>query len=610
MRWRILTSAVVVISVALSAQEPPRVVTGEPPLAGTLTNAGKLQVHLVLTQGRWFPEADDGPSTVIQTITEEGKPPHDPAPTLRVREGTAIEVTIRNALDKKARIFGLYERPKKFAEEHFELAAGETKTVSFVPGPSGVYLYAADTTKGDLVSRYTVDIEMNGVIIVDPKVGPVPVDHTFVLSNWFQPGPDPKKENEGSHELWAMNGKMWPHTERLTMQTGAPQRFIVANATIEPHPMHLHGNYFTVVNENEDGDHAISVATDHRLSEVTHPVPSFGTSVLDFALQRPGRWLFHCHMLYHTQPELGINDDWQKDPHRHMSGLVIGMEAVGGAKLAKAKPQPARHLVLDIKPRDQKYRGDLRGIQTSISEAGTQLKSQNVRIGPVLNITRGQPVEIEIRNALQEPTAVHWHGIELDSFYDGVGGYGGTGSTVTPMIEPGKSFVVRFTPPRAGTFIYHSHYRDVQQVSTGLYGALIVREPGEKPTENDLIFLLAGDGPEDDAPFLLNGEEKPGELVMVEGKQYRLRFISMRTAKGRTMRLLRDGQPAKWTRWAKDGADLPAALRTSVDAEQMLLPGETFDYLFTPDSPGSLSLETGRKDPEIKVLIRVMARSR
>jgi FtsP/CotA-like multicopper oxidase with cupredoxin domain len=589
----------------LAAQGLPRVVTGEPPTAGKLAD-GKLRVRLVLTQGRWFPEAEDGPSTVIQTITEEGKPPHDPAPTLRVREGVPIEVTIRNALDKKAKIFGLYERPKKFADEHFDLAAGETKTVTFVPGPVGVYLYAADTGKGDLVSRNDTDIEMNGVIIVDPKVGRIRADHTFVISNWYQPGPDPKKEDEGSHELWALNGKMWPYTERLTVKTGATQRFLIANATIDSHPMHLHGNYFTVASENEDGDHAMPIADDHRFAEVTHAVPSFGTTVIDFALQRPGRWLFHCHMLYHTQPELGINDDWKKDDHRHMSGLVVGMEAVGAATSPKAKPRSVRHLVLDIEPRDQKYADGLTGIHASIRESGTALTSQNERIGPVLDITRGQPVEIEVRNRLKESTTIHWHGIELESFYDGVSGYGGTGATVTPLIEPGQSFTARFTPPRAGTFIYHSHFRDVNQVGTGLYGALIVRESGEKPADNDLIFLLAGDGPKDGAPFLLNGEEKPGEIKMVQGKQYRLRFISMRTAKGRTMRILRDGQLVQWKRWAKDGADLPAVLRTSVDAEQMLLPGETYDYLFTPETSGTLSLETGRKDPEIKVPIHIV----
>jgi hypothetical protein len=38
----------------------------------------------------------------------------------------------------------------------------------------------------------------------------------------------------------------------------------------------------------------------------------------------------------------------------------------------------------------------------------------------------------------------------------------------------------------------------------------------------------------------------------------------------------------------------------------MLLPGETYDYLFTPETLGPLSLETGRKDPEIKVPIHIV----
>jgi multicopper oxidase len=47
------------------------------------------------------------------------------------------------------------------------------------------------------------------------------------------------------------------------------------------------------------------------------------------------------------------------------------------------------------------------------------------------------------------------------------------------VIEAGGRFVVRLTPPRTGTFIYHTHLHTYQQLSPGLYGALIVTEPGE-----------------------------------------------------------------------------------------------------------------------------------
>ncbi len=100
--------------------------------------------------------------------------------------------------------------------------------------------------------------------------------------------------------------------------------------------------------------------------------------------------------------------------------------------------------------------------------------------GPTLVLRRGEPVEIALVNELPEATAVHWHGMELDSYYDGVHGWSGAGARVTPIIEPGATFVVRFTPPRTGTFIYHTHLHDHRQLPAGLYGALLVVDPGSR----------------------------------------------------------------------------------------------------------------------------------
>src|SRR4029453_8333283 len=92
--------------------------------------------------------------------------------------------------------------------------------------------------------------------------------------------------------------------------------------------------------------------------------------------------------------------------------------------------------------------------------------------GPLLVLKRGEPVEITLVNNLPEATAIHWHGMELDSYYDGVHGFGGMGLRVTPLVEPDDSFVVRFTPPRSGTFMYHTHLHDHRQLTSGLYGAM------------------------------------------------------------------------------------------------------------------------------------------
>ena len=99
--------------------------------------------------------------------------------------------------------------------------------------------------------------------------------------------------------------------------------------------------------------------------------------------------------------------------------------------------------------------------------------------GPTLELTRGKRVAITIVNQSQERAAVHWHGIELESYPDGVPGWSGIGTRTIPSIMPGDSLTVRFTPPRAGTFMYHSHSNEIQQITSGLYGAIIVLEPGE-----------------------------------------------------------------------------------------------------------------------------------
>jgi FtsP/CotA-like multicopper oxidase with cupredoxin domain len=49
---------------------------------------------------------------------------------------------------------------------------------------------------------------------------------------------------------------------------------------------------------------------------------------------------------------------------------------------------------------------------------------------------------------------------------------------VAPHIAPRDSFVAMFTPSRAATFIDHAHMDDMRHVAAGLYGGLVVLEPG------------------------------------------------------------------------------------------------------------------------------------
>jgi FtsP/CotA-like multicopper oxidase with cupredoxin domain len=57
----------------------------------------------------------------------------------------------------------------------------------------------------------------------------------------------------------------------------------------------------------------------------------------------------------------------------------------------------------------------------------------------VLVLTRGEPTAIEVVNRSGEPTAVHWHGIELESYYDGVAGWSGTPGRTAPRFDPASA---------------------------------------------------------------------------------------------------------------------------------------------------------------------------
>ena len=104
--------------------------------------------------------------------------------------------------------------------------------------------------------------------------------------------------------------------------------------------------------------------------------------------------------------------------------------------------------------------------------------------GPMLRLPQGRPFAARAENRLSEDTTVHWHGIRLPNAMDGVPGL------TQPPIEPGGDFRYEFTPPDAGTFLYHSHDHSAEQVGRGLAGALIVEEPEPYPADRDLVWVV------------------------------------------------------------------------------------------------------------------------
>jgi len=213
---------------------------------------------------------------------------------------------------------------------------------------------------------------------------------------------------------------------------------------------------------------------------------------------------------------------------------------------------------------------------------------------------------------LTEPTTIHWHGLEIASYYDGAAGWGNDGKKISPLIQPGDSFIVHITPPRAGTFMYHTHMHD-KQLLDGLYGALIVLNPGETyHPESDKIFLISQGGSNmmftadwnkgfTNVHYLLNGSNDPETIYLKKDVRHRLRIINISAQQpeyfisqqsGFFISLKHNEQPVKWKFIAIDGIDLPARLfETKVADRQRAGHGSTIDFEFTPDKPGDYRFE-------------------
>ncbi len=111
---------------------------------------------------------------------------------------------------------------------------------------------------------------------------------------------------------------------------------------------------------------------------------------------------------------------------------------------------------------------------------------------PALVFTIGDTALIFVHNNADEPTSIHWHGVQLPNRMDGV-----PYLTQEP-ISPHSVYVYKFPIVQSGTYWYHSHFSLQEQ--TGLYGALIFN----KRTEPDIPTI----------PLVLSdwSDMKPGQI--------------------------------------------------------------------------------------------------
>ena len=572
--------------------------------AGVLRN-GVLTLHLEVRPAVWYPEKDGGPHLTVSTFAEEGHVPQIPGPMIRVPEGTEISATVRNLLDHTVYVHGLTQRSAASAPlvpvdataspdaaTMLEITAGAIREVRFKTGAPGSYYYWASNDRQSLLLRSGSDSLLAAAFIVDPP-GARQDDRVFVINTWLPAGGTP------FNTLPNINGKSWPYDEHLELRVGEPVHWRWINTSDADHSMHMHGFYFQV-NGVGDQDHFAAYKPNEQTMVVTQEMPLGGTFDMTWIPERPGHWIMHCHLTIHMMigdiPGYPVNVAYTPE-NAGMAGVILGVNVLPAAKpaaasnTASAQVHKYRLLVRDRPATARTFAG----YSFDLVKPGYETPSSDLPpVGDPLVLTRGEPAEIEVVNQLKEPTTVHWHGIELESPYDGVPGWSGDAAHSVPPIPPGGSFLARMTPPRAGTFIYHSHWHERKQLGAGLTGPIIVLPLGEKfDPATDKTFLFSRDGTDGTEPLLLNGIPQPAPIPLTAGTHYRLRFINITPVDSDLTYSIVDasGQLMQWRAIAKDGWDFAAEQISLKPAhEDYLSVGETRDYFFTPDKPGELYL--------------------
>lgn len=114
--------------------------------------------------------------------------------------------------------------------------------------------------------------------------------------------------------------------------------------------------------------------------------------------------------------------------------------------------------------------------------AGHAITVNGTLPGPLLRFREGEQLSLRVKNMLDEDTSIHWHGLLVPFYMDGVPGVS------FPGIRAGETFEYKFALPQSGTYWYHSH--SGLQEQAGHYGPIIIDPAGHDPITFDREYVL------------------------------------------------------------------------------------------------------------------------
>lgn len=260
---------------------------------------------------------------------------------------------------------------------------------------------------------------------------------------------------------------------------------------------------------------------------------------------------------------------------------VIAMQSDAGRARAATEYMGPKEAVVTIED------GDVKTVHLTSSKFQWQFRDDQPTVevwgynqqipGPTLRFRAGDKLRVYFRNDLDEASTVHWHGLIVPNSMDGVG------LLTMPPVMPGETFVYEYTIPNTpGTFMYHAHMNDMEQVSMGLSGAFIVepRDGGDGKYDQDHVMLLNNI----QGHYLINGKEFPNidPWLVKKGDLLRVRMINISPIELHPMHF--HGHFTKEI--SRDGTSVGGGASARVENTVLIAPGQTIDLEVKMNGPG------------------------
>ncbi len=298
------------VSIAMDPNAVPR------PIGARAPQLVKYAIETVELDGR----LDDGTTFTYWTFAKKV-----PGPMLRVKEGDTIEVALTNNKDSKAiHSIDLHAVTGGFGGgEHTQVAPGQTKTITFTALNPGLYVYHCATPS----VAHHISAGMYGLILVEPKNGLPKVDkefyvmqgdlytsHAFGTKGHHEYNPD--KAADEMPTFYTFNGSVGALGKEHKMEAKVGETVRVYFGVGGPNKV----SSFHVIGEIFDKVYSEGSTNTVKDNVQTTLVPAGGSTIVDFKVQYPGKYLLVDHAL-----------------SRAGKGLVGALEVTGKADAAVYK---------------------------------------------------------------------------------------------------------------------------------------------------------------------------------------------------------------------------------------------------------------------------------